>query len=79
MCFNLGYSSAFSVGFTSVSISLTFSSCLRRSNLSGPYVEGICQKEKQPVNTADTLTKTDRKFMIKYTPEMAYIFEWQPT
>lgn len=26
-----------------VSISFTFSSCLKRSSLSGPYVEGICQ------------------------------------
>lgn len=37
----LGFSSAFSLEFTSSSISFTFSSCLKRSNLSGPYVDGI--------------------------------------
>lgn len=35
-----------SFGFTSLrSISFTFSSFLKRSNLSGPYVEGICQTQ----------------------------------
>lgn len=41
-----GSNPAFSSGSTSLlSISFTFSSCLKRSNLSGPYVEGICQRK----------------------------------
>ena len=34
-----------------VAISFTFSSCLSRSNLSAPYVEGICNAPFDPTNS----------------------------